>query len=68
MAVNRPDILKPQLLKQQPRQDDALGQFLGPARNLLHIPSDVGDRTQQMSRLLSDAGVKLTSEGPVQIR
>ena len=67
MSVDRSRISEPQLFEKQPRKNRPLGQFFGPACQLLHIRSDVGNLPQQLPGFLPHFGVKLSGEGPVQI-
>src|SRR5688500_18966542 len=67
MSVDRPRILEAKLFEQQTRKNRALGQFLGAARNLLHLETDMWNLSQQLAGLFPHPRVELTSERPVQV-
>ena len=67
MSVDRPCISEPELFKEQPRKNRALGQLFSTASPLLHVLPDMGNLPQQLPCFLPHLGIKLPGESPIQI-
>ncbi len=67
VPVDRPTVLKPELLEQQSRKNDAFCKLFSTTGELLHITADVRNLAQQLPRFFAHLPVKLARNRSTQV-